>query len=158
MPLNYTTAVNLIVDLGQSGSRIKIGDQVTNLLIAKTSSEAITFTVERIFREIKPQVFEKVFLSLTGLQGEVGNPQPYGELCQKFFQSQEVCVMDDGIASYVGALGEKDGVALTLGGGVVAIARLTADLAMQMVKVLSSVTLAAVFGLGKTQCKKRLPL
>ena len=122
VPLNYTTAVNLIVDLGQSGSRIKIGDQVTNLLIAKTSSEAITFTVERIFREIKPQVFEKVFLSLTGLQGEVGNPQPYGELCRKFFQSQEVCVMDDGIASYVGALGEKDGVALTLGGGVVAIA------------------------------------
>lgn len=114
--------MNLIVDLGQSGSRVKIGDQVTNFLIAKNSSEEITVTIERIFREIEPQVFEKVFLSLTGLQGEVGDPQPYGELCRHFFNSQEVCVMDDGIASYVGALGELDGIALTLGGGVVAIA------------------------------------
>ena len=114
--------MNLVLDLGQSGSRVKIGEQITNLTIAKNSSEPVIITVEKIFNELAPQTFESVYLSLTGLQGDVGDPQPFGELCHKYFHANEVCVMDDGIASYMGALGDKDGVVLTLGGGVVAIA------------------------------------
>lgn len=114
--------MNLVLDLGQSGSRVKIGNHITSLTIAKNSSEAVVVTVEKIFREITPQSFEAAYLSLTGLQGDVGDPKPFGELCHKYFQTKEVCIMDDGIASYMGALGEKDGVVLTLGGGVVAIA------------------------------------
>jgi glucosamine kinase len=113
--------VNLVIDLGQSGARFKIGDEITSLGIAKNASEAVVETLERIFNEIPSQNFESVFLSLTGLQGDVGNPNPYGELCNRFFNSQHVCVMDDGIASYAGALGGRSGVVLTLGGGVVAI-------------------------------------
>ena len=114
--------MNLIVDLGQSGSRVKIGERITNFAIAKNSSEAVVVTVEKIFKELPPQIFECAYLSLTGLQGDVGDPNPFGELCHKYFKTKEVCVMDDGIASYMGALGDKDGVVLTLGGGVVAIA------------------------------------
>jgi N-acetylglucosamine kinase-like BadF-type ATPase len=113
--------VNLVVDLGQSGARFKIGNAITSLGIAKNASETVVETLERIFNEIPSQNFESVFLSLTGLQGDVGNPNPYGKLCNRFFNSQQVCIMDDGIASYAGALGERSGVVLTLGGGVVAI-------------------------------------
>jgi N-acetylglucosamine kinase-like BadF-type ATPase len=113
--------VNLVVDLGQSGARFKIGNAITSLGIAKNASETVVETLERIFHEIPSQKFESVFLSLTGLQGDVGNPNPYGELSNRFFNSQQVCIMDDGIASYAGALGERSGVVLTLGGGVVAI-------------------------------------
>ena len=114
--------MNLVLDLGQSGSRVKIGDHITSLAIAKNSFEAVLVTVEKIFKEIPPQSFESAYLSLTGLQGNVGDPEPFGELCKKYFQTKEVCVMDDGIASYMGALGDSNGVVLTLGGGVVAIA------------------------------------
>ena len=114
--------MNLVLDLGQSGSRVKIGDHITSLAIAKNSFEAVLVTVEKIFKEIPPQSFESAYLSLTGLQGNVGDPEPFGELCKKYFQTKEVCVMDDGIASYMGALGDSEGVVLTLGGGVVAIA------------------------------------
>lgn len=114
--------MNLVLDLGQSGSRVKIGNHITSLTIAKNSVEAVLVTVEKIFKEIPPQSFECAYLSLTGLQGNVGNPEPFGELCKKYFQTEEVCVMDDGIASYMGALADSDGVVLTLGGGVVAIA------------------------------------
>lgn len=114
--------MNLVLDLGQSGSRVKIGEQITSLTIAKNSTEPVIVTVEKIFKELTPQTFESAYLSLTGLQGDVGDPKPFGELCHKYFKTNEVCVMDDGIASYMGALGDKDGVVLTLGGGVVAIA------------------------------------
>ena len=114
--------MNLVLDLGQSGSRVKIGEQITSFTIAKNSSEPVIVTVEKIFKELGPNTFDCAYLSLTGLQGDVGDPKPFGELCHKYFRTNEVCVMDDGIASYMGALGDKDGVVLTLGGGVVAIA------------------------------------
>lgn len=113
--------VNLVVDLGQSGSRIKIDNEVINLTIAKNSEEEVLSTVEKIFKEVPSRSFTSVFLSLTGLQGNVEDPKPFGELCANYFQAKEVCIMDDGIASYLGALKDYDGVVLTLGGGVVAI-------------------------------------
>jgi glucosamine kinase len=113
--------VNLVVDLGQSGARVKIENDVMSFDIAKNSTESVAVTLERVFQEIPSRELPCAYLSLTGLQGDVGDPNPYGELCNKYFKSKSVCVMDDGVASYVGALGNLDGIVLTLGGGVVAI-------------------------------------
>ena len=112
---------NLVVDLGQSGARIKIGEIVTSLNIAKTASATVLETLELIFEQVPKQDFETVYLSLTGLYGAVSGEQVIGELCQKYFNSKHVAVMDDGIAAFIGALGNQSGVVLTLGGGVVAI-------------------------------------
>lgn len=112
---------NLIVDLGQSGARIKIGDQVTSLGISKTASSSTLETLQLIFQKVPKQDIETVYLSLTGFHGFVTGEQTIGELCQKYFNSKHVAVMDDGIAAFVGALGNQNGVVLTLGGGVVAI-------------------------------------
>ncbi len=113
--------MNLVVDLGQSGARIKIGDQITSLDIAKTSALTVLETLELIFQEVPSQEFETVYLSVTGLYGAITEEQAIGELCAKFFSAKHVAVLDDGIAAFVGALGDQSGVVLTLGGGVVAI-------------------------------------
>ena len=113
--------MNLVVDLGQSGARIKIGDQITALNIPKTAAFTVLETLERIFKEVPRQDFETVYLSLTGLYGIVTEEQAIGELCNKFFNAKHVAVLDDGIAAFVGALGNQNGVVLALGGGVVAI-------------------------------------
>ena len=114
--------MNLIVDLGQSGARVKIGEKITPFSIAKNSNESVVETLERIFKQVPQETYENTYLSLTGLQGDVKDPKPYGELCSRYFNSRNVCIMDDGVASYLGALGDREGIALTLGGGVVAIA------------------------------------
>jgi N-acetylglucosamine kinase-like BadF-type ATPase len=113
--------MNLVVDLGQSGARIKIGEEVTSLNIPKTAALTVVETLELIFKEVPRQDFETVYLSLTGLYGAVTEEQTIGELCAKFFNAKHVAVMDDGIAAFIGALGNQNGVVLTLGGGVVAI-------------------------------------
>jgi N-acetylglucosamine kinase-like BadF-type ATPase len=113
--------MNLVVDLGQSGARIKIGEEVTSLAIAKTAALTVLETLELIFQEVPRQEFETVYLSLTGLYGVVTEEQAIGELCNKFFNAKHVAVLDDGIAAFVGALSEQSGVVLTIGGGVVAI-------------------------------------
>lgn len=113
--------MNLVVDLGQSGARIKIGEEVTSLNIAKTAALTVVETLELIFKEVPRQDFETVYLSLTGLYGAVTQEQTIGELCARFFNAKHVAVMDDGIAAFIGALGNQNGVVLTLGGGVVAI-------------------------------------
>ncbi|MGA0113858.1 MAG: BadF/BadG/BcrA/BcrD ATPase family protein [Candidatus Nanopelagicaceae bacterium] len=114
--------MNLVVDLGQSGARVKIGDQVSQLQIAKRTTDSVIETLEKAFELIPRQQYTNVYLSLTGLLGDVGDVTPYGELSKKFFDSNHVYVMDDGLAAYLGAIGERDGVVLTLGGGVVAVA------------------------------------
>ncbi len=114
--------MDLVVDLGQSGARIKIDNQVSQLQIAKLTTDSVVETLEKIFKLLPQAQYSNVFLSLTGLLGNVGDVAPYGKLCEKFFNADQVFVMDDGLAAYLGALGEKNGVVLTLGGGVVAVA------------------------------------
>ena len=114
--------MELIVDLGQSGARVKIGSEITQLSIAKKTTESVVETLEKIFSSLPTSHFERVYLSLTGLLGNVGDVNPYGEICEKYFQTKQVFVMDDGLAAFVGAMGDSNGVALTLGGGVVAVA------------------------------------
>jgi N-acetylglucosamine kinase-like BadF-type ATPase len=113
--------MKIVVDLGQSGARVKIGEEISTHSIAKNSAESVSQTLEKIFQLIPQNQYESAYLSLTGLFGKVGDVAEYGALCNKYFQSSEVFVMDDGLAAYVGAIGEKNGVVLTLGGGVVAV-------------------------------------
>ena len=113
--------MNLVVDIGQSGSRAKIDDKIITFSHSKNASESLIQTLEKIYSEIGAAKYSKVYLSLTGLQGRVGDERPYGEITNKFFGSTEVAIMDDGIAAYAGAVGLNSGVVLTLGGGVVAI-------------------------------------
>ena len=113
--------MDLVVDLGQSGARIRIGDVITPLNSPKRGTETVVDALVRVFDQVPAQDFDTVFLSLTGLFGDVKDPNPYGELCAKYFNAKNVCVMDDGIAAYVGALGDRSGIALALGGGVVAV-------------------------------------
>lgn len=115
--------MDLVVDLGQSGARVKIGDEIQELNTPKSANESPLDAVKRIFELLPKNEFESVFLSLTGLMGGVDDPNSYGQLCNERFKAQNVYVMDDGFAAYLGALGNRSGVVLTLGGGVVAVSQ-----------------------------------
>ncbi len=114
--------MELVLDLGQSGARVRYAGADYSFNLSKNSSEPVIGTLQRIFEQMPKQEFESIFLSLTGLQGLVPDTTPYGNLCREFFKAKSVAVMDDGLAAYCGAIGLENGVVLTLGGGVVAIA------------------------------------
>ena len=113
--------MDIVLDLGQSGARVKIGTEVFSYSIAKQTSESVSSAVERVLQQVSQTKFDRAYLSLTGLLGDVGDVEPYGELCYRYFGTEEVFVMDDGLAAYFGALEKSNGVVLTIGGGVVAV-------------------------------------
>ena len=117
----------LAVDLGQSGSRYRTLDSEYVSKRAKQAHESTLDVLNDLFAEIQENLgstfkTEIVILSITGVYGDVGDPKPYGQLAAKYFGATSVAVMDDGLAGYFGALGNNDGVALSIGSGVVAIA------------------------------------
>lgn len=114
-------AMNLVIDLGQSGVRIKSGDEITSMAMAKSTNASTLETLETIFKAIPNNEYENVFLSLTGVNGKVKNENEIGALCRTHFRSKNIAIMDDGFAAFVGALGSRSGVVLTIGSGVVAI-------------------------------------
>jgi N-acetylglucosamine kinase-like BadF-type ATPase len=113
--------MDIVLDLGQSGARVKIGEEILSYPIAKQTSESVPSAVERVLQQLPQSEFDRAYLSLTGLLGNVGDVEPFGELCYRYFGTTEVFVMDDGLAAYFGALGKSNGVVLTIGGGVVAV-------------------------------------
>ena len=113
--------MTLIIDLGQSGVRIKIGDEIITKPISKKSNSSTLETLSSVCEVIPQGTYEDVFLSLTGLNGKVRNQSAIGELFHSQFKSTSVAVMDDGFAAYVGALGKRNGVVLAIGSGVVAV-------------------------------------
>jgi N-acetylglucosamine kinase-like BadF-type ATPase len=62
-----------------------------------------------------------VSLSCTGFYGVVSEPEKYLALCAEFFGATKVAVIDDGLAGFIGALNGRNGVVLSVGGGVVAV-------------------------------------
>jgi glucosamine kinase len=116
----------LAVDLGQSGARFRWADGEYSSQRAKNALESPLDVLRDVFAEV--QVVEQqrlrsdvVALSLTGFYGNVPDPTPYGELASEFFGATQVAVIDDGLAGFIGALGNDDGVALSIGSGVVAV-------------------------------------
>ncbi len=110
----------IAVDLGQSGCRISIEGTITTTSRGKLAGESVVDALAANFKDLNARS-ELVSLSLTGLFGEVGDVKPFLTLCVKHFGAKEVAVIDDGLASLAGALSGQPGVALTLGGGVVAV-------------------------------------
>ena len=113
--------MNLVVDLGQSGCRIKQGDLFITSDRGKLAGENPLPALRAVFDSIEKLSADVVALSCTGLNGMVLESATYGEMCAEYFGATQVAVIDDGFASFVAALKGRNGVALTVGGGVVAI-------------------------------------
>jgi N-acetylglucosamine kinase-like BadF-type ATPase len=111
----------LAVDLGQSGTRFKQGDVLITSERGKVAGENPLPALHAVFETTQKFSADVVALSCTGFYGVVSEPQKYLELCKQFFGSKEVAVIDDGLAGYVGAMNGRDGVVLSIGGGVVSI-------------------------------------
>jgi N-acetylglucosamine kinase-like BadF-type ATPase len=111
----------LAVDLGQSGTRFKQGDLLITSDRGKVAGENPTEALRAAFGTTQRFEADVVALSCTGFYGVVSEPQQYLDLCREFFDATQVAVIDDGLAGYIGALNGRDGVALSVGGGVVAI-------------------------------------
>ena len=117
----------LAVDLGQSGARFKTPDTEFVSKRSKLAHESTLDVLNDLFIEAQEKLgatfqSELVALSITGVYGDVGDPKPYGQLASKFFGAKSVAVIDDGLAGYFGAVGNNDGVVLSIGSGTVAIA------------------------------------
>jgi len=111
----------LVVDLGQSGSRIRYQGKTFQSGRGKLNGENVVDSLRAVFEEL-PKISEDVVsLSCTGFNGVVTNPESFGALCAEFFGATKVAVIDDGLAGYVGALNGRNGVVLSIGGGVVAV-------------------------------------
>jgi glucosamine kinase len=117
MPTNEVLAV----DLGQSGCRIRKGDLVISSERGKLAGENPLPALRAVFESIEKIQADVVALSCTGLNGLVTEPHTFGQLCSEFFGAQQVAVIDDGFAGFIGGLNGHDGVVLTVGGGVVSI-------------------------------------
>jgi len=117
----------LAVDLGQSGARFRTTDTEFTSKRSKLAHESTLDVLNDLFIEAQEHLgstfqSEFVALSITGVYGDVGDPKPYGQLAAKYFGAKAVAVIDDGLAGYFGALGNNDGVTLSIGSGTVAIA------------------------------------
>ena len=113
--------MTLVVDLGQSGSRIRTGDISINSTRGKLAGEHPLPALRAIFENVEKLSADVVALSCTGFGGVVADPQPFAQLCNEFFGASKVAVIDDGLAGFVGALGGNNGVVLSIGGGVVSV-------------------------------------
>lgn len=111
----------LAVDLGQSGSRYEFETSRGILSRGKLSSESVLESLRAVFELLPPIRSDIVALSCTGFYGIVLEPEKYGQLCTEYFGATKVAIIDDGLAGYMGALNGRDGVVLSIGGGVVAV-------------------------------------
>ena len=110
-----------VIDLGQSGSRVRQEATTATSSRGKRNGETVLETLRVIFQELPKTSAEVVALSCTGFNGVVNSADKYGSLCKEFFGSSRVAVIDDGFAGFIGALNGRDGVVLSIGGGVVSI-------------------------------------
>ncbi len=118
--------MTLVLDLGQSGARLRWPDGEHTTTRAKLAAESVVETLRDIFSEFRiahpdAQIHESVALSCTGFDGKVPDPLYYGLLGQEFFGAREVAVIDDGLAGFFGAMNGQDGVTLSIGSGAVAV-------------------------------------
>jgi len=111
----------LAIDIGQSGSRAWVEGNVSVFNRGKLSNEPIEETVQEVLALLPKVKSDVVSLSLTGLYGLVGEVGEFLRTCSKTVGATKVLVLDDGLASYFGAMRGRSGVALTLGGGIVAV-------------------------------------
>jgi N-acetylglucosamine kinase-like BadF-type ATPase len=115
------TAGVLSIDLGQSGTRFKQGTTELSSDRGKLAGENPLPALRAVFESIPKLSADVVSLSCTGFYGVVSEPEKYLALCAEFFGATKVAVIDDGLAGFIGALNGRNGVVLSVGGGVVAV-------------------------------------
>ena len=103
----------LSVDLGQSGSRIRMGDISISTTRGKLAGEHPLIALRSIFESAAKLSSDVVSLSCTGFNGIVSDPEPYGALCNEFFGATKTALIDDGLAGFIGALHGRNGVVLS---------------------------------------------
>lgn len=113
--------MTLVVDLGQSGSRARIGGEQIDSDRGKLNGESVVDSLRAVFLNLPKSQLDVAALACTGFNGVVSDPQPFLSLCNEFFGASKVAVIDDGLAGFVGALGGSNGVVLSIGGGVVSV-------------------------------------
>lgn len=113
--------MTLVVDLGQSGSRVRIEGKQIDSERGKLNGEAVIDSLRAVFQNLPKSQLKTAALACTGFNGIVSDPQPFLSLCNEFFGATKVAVIDDGLAGFVGALGGSNGVVLSIGGGVVSV-------------------------------------
>jgi N-acetylglucosamine kinase-like BadF-type ATPase len=111
----------LSVDLGQSGSRIRMDDISINTTRGKLAGEHPLLALRSIFESVEKISSNVVSLSCTGFNGIVPDPEPFSALCNEFFGATKTALIDDGLAGFIGALHGRNGVVLSIGGGVVSV-------------------------------------
>lgn len=111
----------LSVDLGQSGTRIRMDSTSINSTRGKLAGESTIAALRAVFETTEKISSDVVSLSCTGFNGIVSDPAPFAALCHEFFGATKTAVIDDGLAGFIGALHGHNGVTLTIGGGVVAV-------------------------------------
>lgn len=111
----------LSVDLGQSGTRIRLNNIAINSTRGKLAGELPLPALRAVFESIERLTSDYVALSCTGFGGLVTEPAPFATLCKEFFNAKHVAVIDDGLAGFIGALRGPHGVVLSIGGGVACV-------------------------------------
>jgi N-acetylglucosamine kinase-like BadF-type ATPase len=111
----------LSVDLGQSGSRIRMGDISINTTRGKLAGEHPLTALRSLFESVEKISSDVASLSCTGFNGIVPDADAYSALCHEFFGATKTAVIDDGLAGFIGALHGRNGVVLSIGGGVVSV-------------------------------------
>ena len=111
----------LSIDLGQSGTRFKQGTTEISTDRGKLAGENPLPALRAVFESIQKLSADVVSLSCTGFYGVVSEPEKYLAVCSEFFGATKVAVIDDGLAGFIGALNGRNGVVLSVGGGVVAM-------------------------------------
>ena len=111
----------LSIDLGQSGTRFKQGTTELSTDRGKLAGENPLPALRAVFESMPKLSADVVSLSCTGFYGVVSEPEKYLALCSEFFGATKVAVIDDGLAGFIGALNGRNGVVLSVGGGVVAV-------------------------------------
>ncbi len=116
-----TNSQVIAVDLGQSGCRIRQGEKVVTTDRGKLVGESPADSLKAIFSSVSGFQGEVAALSLTGLNGVASNTDEYAAICRQYLGAKSVAVIDDGFAGFMGALNGRNGVVLSIGGGVVSV-------------------------------------
>ena len=119
-----STRSRLLVDVGQTGSRVQDSRGKRHVFdTGFTPGTPLEDVVRKAISAIEQPHADTVVLSLTGLRGMVPALEPFASICVELTGCSSVGMCDDGLAWSVGSLRGGDGVALAVGGGVVAVAR-----------------------------------
>jgi N-acetylglucosamine kinase-like BadF-type ATPase len=116
---------SLYVDVGQTGSRVLSSSTTgkTNVAVGFSPNSSIDEVVRGVLESLDNPEAQTVILSLTGLRGKVPELSGLAAICNELTGCTELGVCDDGLAWSVGSLGGDDGVAVAVGGGVVAVSK-----------------------------------